>query len=69
MVIKINNEEPEEPTDEADTIGTALDEIGQKILPSAVPAEYTDKVTDPTEAATVREISPVSDGVVEKINH
>jgi hypothetical protein len=35
----MNNVDPEAPTDEADTIGTALDEMGQKILPSAVPAE------------------------------
>ena len=39
VVIKMNNVDPEAPTDEADTIGTALEEMGQKILPSAVPAE------------------------------
>jgi hypothetical protein len=59
---------PLESTLDAETTEDAVDDTGQKIEPSALPAAYTATLTRPeTPADTEIDISPVSEGWVEKM--
>jgi hypothetical protein len=65
----MNKEAPVESTFDADTIGEAVEETGHMIEPSAPPAAYTAALTRPVAPTADKEmdISPVSDGRVEKM--